>query len=218
MKGFIKGTIIFVAVIVLAVIMYFILIYPRHEYPTTKTSSNVDIKAQIMKSMPQRFSLTNKKLTVGISLSEKDLKSIIAANLNKSGPIKDLDLVFSDDSINIYLIQEALNFIPYEVSINLKPVVKDGNIAFVLNSSKLGRLNLSKETILNEISKRNSDSITVYPSSGEITLKHNELNELKDIFKISNVKVENNKLAVDLQFEFNSLDDFLKVLRLMSQA
>lgn len=218
MKGFIKGTIIFVAVIVLAVIMYFILIYPRHEYPTTKTSSNVDIKAQIMKSMPQKFSLTNKKLTIGISLSEKDLNGIIAANLNKSETIKDLDLVFSDDSINIYLIQEALNFIPYEVSINLKPVVKDGNIAFVLNSSKLGRLNLSKETILNEISKRNSDSITVSPSSGEITLKYNELSELKDIFKISNVKVENNKLAVDLQFEFNSLDDFLKVLRLMSQA
>ncbi|MCM0648120.1 YpmS family protein [Clostridium swellfunianum] len=218
MKGFIKGTIIFIAIIVAAAIMYFTLIYPKHEYPEINTSTTVDIKAQIMRNMPQRFSLTNRKLTISISLSEKDLKNIIASNLNKSENIKALDLEFSGDSINMFLTQEALKFIPYEVSSNVKPVVKNGNITLILNSSKLGRLSLSNETVLNRMSKKNFDSITVHPSSGEITLEYNELSELKNIIKISTVKIENNKLTADLEFQFNSMDDFLKVLKLMTRS
>jgi hypothetical protein len=213
LKGFVKFLILILSVIVILAAVYFILLYPKHEYPKIHTSfKTIDIKSQITKKMPNKFSFSNRKLTFDIELSEEDLKGELVSRLSNKD-FQNVDVEITNDNITVFLTKKAYNYIPYEIILVMKPEVREGQPIIVLNSSKLGRLNLSKEIVLNKVKDLKYTSIDVRPSEGELVLQYNEL---KDVITINAIKLQDNKLSAELQIEFNSLEDFLKVLNLLT--
>lgn len=214
MKGFTKFLLLLFSIFLILTAAYFTLLYPRHQYPNIKISSDpIDIKSQITKKLPKKFSLANRELTFDIELSAEALEGELVSRLSKYKNVQKVDVVISNSSIRIFLLQKTLKYIPYEITLELNPKIKDGKIVVLLESSKLGRLNLSREMVLNKVKELKLNGMEVLPSESEIVLDYNKL---KDIILINNIKLEDNKLIAELQLEFKRLEDFLKVLSLFT--
>lgn len=214
MKSLIKGFILLITVISILAIVYLIFLYPNHKYVSNNTPADtVDVRALIMKSMPKKFSLENKELTTNISLSAEDLRNLIVSNLKKNDSFQAADVIISNNYMNIFISQKALKYIPYEISLAFKSEIKEEHVRLVLENSKLGRLELDKEKVLNKIRDSKAPFFDVRPLAGEIIL---EDSELKDIITVSEVKLQDQKLTAELQIEFHSLEDFMKVLNILA--
>lgn len=213
MNKFIRIALILTTVIALIGIAYLKLLYPSHIYKkASNISGPIEAKDLLIKSMPKKFSLEEKKIKTTIDLNEEDLKNLILSKIKQTGNVQNVDISIQNGKLNIFIYQKAFKLIPVEINLSFKSAIEDGRAVLVLDGAKLGEFKLNKEKLLNKIKQVNISFFDVHPLDGRIIF---EDKDLKNFMTLTNLKLENQKASAAIEVEFNSLEDFLKLSNLL---
>jgi hypothetical protein len=215
LKGIFKSLILLITVVAVIGIVYLIFLYPSHEYAPNKVSdSSVDLKSILTKKLPKNFSLENRRIQTEVEITEEDIESLIMASANKEGNIEAIDVVIENDNLDIFISEKGLKYIPMEVSLFFKSEVKEDKVKLILEDSKLGKLELSKKKVLDKVKNSNINFFDVRPLAGEIIL---EDSELKSIVTVTDIKLQDSKVSIAIELDFKSIEDFMKVMDMISK-
>lgn len=213
MKNTIKNLIVFVTVLSIIGIVYLMILFPVHKYrENTVVDKSFDVNAMLLKAVPKNFSLEQRKIETTISLTEDELKGLILSEMKKKGNVEGVEISIAKNKIDIYVMQKVWKYFPVELSLLFKSEIKDDKAKLVLENSKIGKLNLDKEKVLDKIKDNKITFFDVRPLAGEIIL---EDEELKDLIIVKAVRLEEHKASVDIEIELNSIEDFMKLMKLV---
>jgi hypothetical protein len=205
----------FAILIAIIVILYMLVLFPVHKYRENITvDESFDVSAILKKSIPENFSIENRKIKTTISLTEDELRNLILSELNKNENIDGLEISIENNQIGIYVKQKVWKYFPTELTFLLTSEIKDDKVKLILNDSKFGKINLNKEKVLNGVKANKIKFFNVVPLDGEIIL---EDEELKDLFKVDAIRLSDHKASVDVKLELNSIQDLRKLMNILSK-
>jgi hypothetical protein len=213
-KGF-KTLLAFVILIALIVIVYMVVLFPVHKYRENITvDKSFDVNAILKKSIPENFSIKNRKIKTTISLTEDELRNLILSDLKKNENIDGVEISIENNQIGIYVKQKVWKYFPTELSFLFTSKIKDDKVKLILNDAKFGKINLNKEKVLNSVKANKIRFFNVVPPEEEIIL---EDEELKDLFKVDAIRLSKHKASVDVKLELNSIQDLRKLMNILSK-
>lgn len=106
--------------------------------------------------------MTKLKKNNDIAFSQSEIDNLLYIVVNESKEsnsmlksIKRIQSRVTDRFILVYADISVLGFIPSQVRLELEPFVTDDNVAFKVNSIKLGRININRDTVLEKIPQNN---------------------------------------------------------------
>lgn len=215
LKSFIQKLLALATVVAIIGIVYLIFLYPGHNYTKRVPGGEpFDLKSSLMSSMPKdiSISLESTKFSTSISITEDELEDLILSDANES--IDAIDIVMGNNRADIYIRQKIWKYIPVEANLTFAPKIEDGKAKLVLTESKLGKLELDKEKVLNKVKDNDAPFFDVRPSAGEIIL---EDQEMKDLVRVEEVKFGSRQLQIGFQVEVNNMEDVLKLVEILKQ-
>jgi hypothetical protein len=106
--------------------------------------------------------IKNLKKNNDIAFSQSEIDNLLYIVVNESkessSSLKNIKRVQSrvtDRFILVYADISVLGFMPSQIRLELEPFVVDDNVAFKVNSVKLGRININRDTVLEKIPQNN---------------------------------------------------------------
>lgn len=215
MKNFIKFVLTVIMIIAALIILYIMLLYPKHKYPDMSSiDKEMTIKSLIYNAIPKEFGGKDNKLTAELNISSVQLKSLILNNIKKDEGIENIDVIIENNNIKVYAIKKYFGLIPIEIQGNVDIKSEDYKYKLVFNEIVVGKMQFGVSSTLDEIKKMEIPFMDVRPTANEIIL---EDNELKDSITIDSVVGENGNLKAELSIKFNNLEDFLNVINILSK-
>ncbi len=215
MKKVIKtfwGLIVLVTIIA---IIYMVVLFPTHEYSgNMDLNESFDMSDTLKKAIPKNFSIENRKMKTSIDITEDELKSLISREINKKVNVDNVDISIENNELSIFVKQKMWRYFPTELSLIFTSVIKDDKAILLLSSAKLGKINLSKEEVLDKIKDNKVKFFNVRPLDSEIILENQEL---KHLIAVNEVKLEDHKVSIDIEFKINSLQDFMELMKLATK-
>lgn len=203
----------FVTLVAFIAIVYMLVLFPVHKYrDNVAVDESFDVSSILKKSIPKNFSIENRQIKTTTSLTEDQLRNLILSEINKNGSIDGVEISIENNQIGIYVSQKVWKYFPTELSLLLTSEIKDDKAILVLNSAKLGKINLNKETVLNKVKDNKIRFFNVVPLDGEIIL---EDEELKDLFTVDAIRLKDHKASVDVKLELNSIEDLMKLMNIL---
>jgi uncharacterized protein YneF (UPF0154 family) len=213
MRNFIKVIISIIAVVIILLVVYFIGFYPTRSYERAAVDDEVNIRENLLRDVPQSFSLQRSRIKTSITLTEKEISSLIMANMQPENNVEAVDVVIDDNKLKIYMYTRALGFIPMEVSMHFRAEDREEKSVILMEDYKLGLFNLDKYKLLNRLEESSIMFMEVDAAAGEIVLEDTELGGL---IAVTAVTLEEGQFTADLEIRLNNIQDFLKLLRLLT--
>jgi hypothetical protein len=208
LRRLVRAVLFFAAFIAVLAIAYFALLAPTRDYSKIYSAQDIpNINEKILKSMPKNFSLQNRRLKISFSLPEEDISNLIMSNIDAED-IMGVETVIASNKMEIYLCKKLYNLIPVEASVILSSKVEGDVVKLKLDKSKLGKFELDKRKILNELKNHSIPFFEVRPEDGEIILKHRELGS---IIKVTELTLEDKTASVEGEIRISSLEDLRKI-------
>ncbi|MGH4050567.1 MAG: hypothetical protein ACREVX_04320 [Clostridium sp.] len=215
MKNTIKNLFIFITVLAIIGIVYLMVLFPVHKYRANMVvDKSFDVKAMLLKAVPKNFSLKQRKMETTISLTEDELKGLILSEMKKKGNVDGVEISIANNKIDIYVKQKVWKYFPVELSLSFKSEIKDDKVKLILETSKIGKLDLDKEKVLDKIKDNKITGFDVRPLAGEIIL---EDEEIKDLIVVKATRLYDHKASVDIEVELNSIEDFMELMKIVRE-
>lgn len=186
---------------------YFFGLSPYKNLSSINTSSSdLNLSYLISKLNNSKINLSSNafSFSTSISLNENDLNNILMnilkeyknnTNINNL-TISGVNSEISNNKITI-LFNASYHKIPFRGHMTFTPTFESNEIMLHLDESKIGFINIPKNTILNKIPTNNIIEVNI--DTSEIILNLDKISGLQ----IENIDISNNDLTITFQGELN---------------
>lgn len=196
--------------IILIVLILCILIFLVSPIKNIALSDNIKQPVEQLLTIGSANEITynreNSKLMFELSFSASDIERVAYSSIKYKMKVDGLEVNISNNNVKIFTNTYLLGFIKTQYILQLKPYIKDNTLAFTLENANAGRIPISKALALDKMKTLNLQNIVVDDNGISVE------NKLVRPFQFSDVKLESDKLKVNVSAQLKLIQDLKKLL------
>lgn len=184
-------------------LIFFILVGITYYYVTP--SKNIDFyesagNKNLIKVLMSLSSVSLREENLQAELNQDNINDIIET---LGVPLK-YKAELNDNTVDVYVYTKLINFIDTYYKLTFSLDDDDGKIVLKLLSSKLGKLNISNEKVLDKISSSNSNKDIL------VEINNKRIIFANDILYFNNLEMKNNILFLECNVNSDKIEDVIK--------
>ncbi|AGK97026.1 hypothetical protein [Clostridium pasteurianum] len=191
-------------IIIIIILGLIVLISPVRSIAWNNSDISSNTKDNFFKSLDTiQFDRQDNNLHIGFLLTEKDLNNLLYGAIKDKIKVNAMETDINADSISIYINSYLFNKISTQYMLEFIPFTSGDKLVLNLKSAKIGRISIPKNLVLNRLKKSNSNYMTINNTNNSINID----GKILEPFKISDFKLEGDKLRFNLTYSIKSLQD-----------